>query len=175
MFLISSYPKRIGNGDLSVILGRSGIELTMDIYREIMLIDLEIEQVPRFQRTAEYWAGWAFAYYQWYSNRTFDEIFMVFSFEDIKERYHPLHEADITKFVDVIDKIIKNFFHDTNLKRMRKSMKLKQSELAEISGVNIRSIQMYEQRNIDINKASFETIYRLSKALGCPIERLFEN
>jgi hypothetical protein len=34
---------------------------------------------------------------------------------------------------------------------------------------------MYEQRNKDINKASVEALYRISKVLGCSIEDLLEN
>jgi hypothetical protein len=34
---------------------------------------------------------------------------------------------------------------------------------------------MYEQRNKDINKASVDTVYRLSKALGCVMEDLIER
>jgi DNA-binding Xre family transcriptional regulator len=34
---------------------------------------------------------------------------------------------------------------------------------------------MYEQRNKDINKASAETLYRISKVLGCTIEDLLER
>ena len=175
MFLVSSYSKRIAKGDLSIIQGRSGIELVIDVCHEITNKYLDVEPEFRNERSAEYWVGWAIAYYQWYSNRTFDEIFKVFSFEDLKTMYYPLHEADIGKFLDIADKRIRDFFHDTNLKRIRKSAGLNQAELARIANVNIRSIQMYEQRNIDINKASFETVYRLSKALGCSLERLYEN
>ena len=50
-----------------------------------------------------------------------------------------------------------------------------QKELADNSGVSLRSIQMYEQRHKNINKASAETLYRLSKILGCTIEDLMEN
>lgn len=38
----------------------------------------------------------------------------------------------------------------------------------------IRSIQMYEQRNNDINKAQVDILFRLSKTLGCKIEDLLE-
>ena len=48
-------------------------------------------------------------------------------------------------------------------------------ELSKLSGVSLRSIQVYEQRNKDINKASLETVYRLSKALGCTVEDLIEK
>jgi transcriptional regulator with XRE-family HTH domain len=86
-----------------------------------------------------------------------------------------VHEADITKFADIADEKIREYFNETNLKRFRTSYGCSQSELAKLSGVSLRSIQMYEQRNKDINKASAETLYRISKALGCRIEDLIEK
>ena len=68
--------------------------------------------------------------------------------------YHPLHEADISKFADIADTKMKEHFPDTNLKRIRITYGCTQAELAERSGVSLRSIQMYEQRNKNINKAS---------------------
>ena len=50
-----------------------------------------------------------------------------------------------------------------------------QAELAKRSQVSLRSIQMYEQRNKDINKASAETVLRLSRVLGCTMEDLLEK
>ena len=50
-----------------------------------------------------------------------------------------------------------------------------QSELAKESGVPLRSIQMYEQRNNNIDKAQAQTVYKLSRVLGCNIEDLLEN
>lgn len=47
-------------------------------------------------------------------------------------------------------------------------------ELAKRSGVSLRSIQMYEQRNKDINKASVDTNYSIAKVLGCTMEDLVE-
>lgn len=38
-----------------------------------------------------------------------------------------------------------------------------------------RSIQMYEQRRNDINKAQAETLYKLSRILGCNIEDSLED
>ena len=37
------------------------------------------------------------------------------------------------------------------------------------------SIQMYEQRNKNINKANADTLYRLALALGCSMEDLIEK
>ena len=126
-------------------------------------------------RSIEYWIGWAIAYYQWYSDRSYSEIFEVYSFEDLQNMYYPLHEADITKFVEIVDKKIKEYFKETNLKRIRTTYGISRSELAKESGVTLRSIQMYEQRRKDINKASVETLYRLSKVLGCSVENLIEK
>ena len=63
----------------------------------------------------------------------------------------------------------------TNLKRIRTVYGCSQAELSRRSGVSLRSIQMYEQRNKDINKASAETVHSLAKILGCTVEDLLEN
>jgi transcriptional regulator with XRE-family HTH domain len=89
--------------------------------------------------------------------------------------YYTLHEADIHKFVDIADAQMREYFAETNLKRIRKTSGFTQAELAERSEVSLRSIQMYEQRNKDINKASAETLYRISKILGCEMEDLVEK
>ena len=89
--------------------------------------------------------------------------------------YYTLHEADISKFVDIVNAQIKDYFPETNLKRIRTIYGCTQAELARLSNVSLRSIQMYEQRNKDINKASADTVYRLSKALGCTMEDLIER
>ena len=89
--------------------------------------------------------------------------------------YYTLHEADITKFEDIIDERMKECFPETNLKRIRTAYGCTQAELAQLSGVSLRSIQMYEQRNKDINKASVDTVYRLAKTLGCAMEDLIEK
>ena len=89
--------------------------------------------------------------------------------------YYSLHEADITKFVDIVDSRMKEYFSEINLKRVRTAYGLTQAELSKRSGVSLRSIQMYEQRNKNINKASADTIYRLAKVLGCTMEDLIEK
>lgn len=64
--------------------------------------------------------------------------------------------------------------HETNLKRIRTAKGYSQNQLAELSGVSLRSIQMYEQQRKDINKAQSESIHRLAKSLGCKMEDLLE-
>ena len=89
--------------------------------------------------------------------------------------YYTLQEANISKFVDIADSKIKECFPETNLKYIRMKYGYKQTALAASSGVSLRSIQMYEQRNKNINKASADTLYRLAKALGCTMEDLIER
>lgn len=55
----------------------------------------------------EYWAGWALAYYQWLTRRSF--AFMRRKGLGIKEviaMYYPLHEADLSKFAAAADNIV---------------------------------------------------------------------
>lgn len=68
----------------------------------------------------------------------------VLSFEDLERIYAPLHEADISKFADIVDAKVREYFFDTNLKRIRTLYGCTQAELAKRSNVSLRSIQMYD-------------------------------
>lgn len=175
LFIASSVSKRMENGEPAYLAGKSGIEIVREIVAETKGQELQIEPQEHFGRSKEYWIGWAIAYYQWYSGRKYSDIFKVLSFEDLQKMYYTLHEADITKFVDIVDSKIKEYFSETNLKRIRTAYGFTQVELAERSGVSLRSIQMYEQRNKNINKASADSMYSLAKALGCTMEDLIER
>ena len=61
------------------------------------------------------------------------------------------------------------------IRTARKHAGLTQKELAEKSGVNLRTLQQYELKAKDINKAATTTLLALSKTLGCKIEDLLEN
>lgn len=62
----------------------------------------------------------------------------------------------------------------SNLNRIRTAAGISQSKLADLSGVNIRMIQYYEQGQKDINKAQGDSLYRLASALGVKIEDILE-
>ena len=175
LFVVSSISKRMENGEPSMISGKSGIEIAIEVVLETTGKYLETIPQESIERSVEYWIGWAVAYYQWYSSRRYSDIFKVLTFDDLQKMYYTLHEADITKFVDIADERIKEHFKDTNLKRIRALYGYTQSELAKQSGVSLRSIQMYEQHRKDINKASVETLYNIAKVLGCRIEDLIEK
>lgn len=175
LFTASSVSRRMENGEPALLAGKSGIEIAADVLLETTGKHTETEPQEHFGRSREYWIGWAVCYYQWFSARSYNDIFNVLSYEDLADMYYTLHEADITKFVDIADEKIRAHFKDTNLKRIRNAYGCTQAELAKRSGVTLRSIQMYEQRNKDINKASADALYRISKVLGCSMESLLEK
>lgn len=175
MFIASSISKRMENGEPAYLSGKSGIEIVKEVLFEVTGKEPSAEQKVTFGRSREYWIGWAVAYYQWHSSRKYSDIFKVLPFDDLQNMYYTLHEADITKFVDIADQLMAEFFVETNLKRIRTVYGCTQAELSERSGVSLRSIQMYEQRNKDINKASASSVHSIAKVLGCSVEDLLEK
>ena len=63
---------------------------------------------------------------------------------------------------------------EPNLRRLRRAVGCSQAELARRSGVNVRNIQLYEQRVQDINRASAASLSALAQCLSCSIEDLME-
>ena len=175
LFCASTVSRRMENGEPAYVAGKSGIEIVLEVISETMGKSLSAGLHEYMGRSKEYWIGWAAAYYQWHSGRKYSDIFKVIPFEDMQKMYYTLHEADITKFLEIADQLMKAHFTETNLKRIRTTYGCTQAELAKRSGVSLRSIQMYEQRNKDINKASVETVHSLAKVLGCTIEDLVER
>ena len=174
-FTTSSVSKRMENGEPAYLAGKSGIEIVIEVVLETTGKELQVEPQENFGRSKEYWIGWAIAFYQWYSGRKYSDIFKVVSYDELERMYYTLHEADISKTVEILDKLMREYFSETNLKRIRTAYGCTQTELAKRSGVSLRSIQMYEQRNKDINKAGADTVYRLAKVLGCTVEDLIEK
>jgi len=83
-----------------------------------------------------------------------------------------LHEAYPSKAVDIFDDIMKQ--GEINLARQRKVCALSQSQLAKAANVSVRSVQLYEQRQTDINNAQHNHLKALSKVLGCSIDDISE-
>ena len=80
---------------------------------------------------------------------------------------------DILHVVDAFEERIKKT--PTNLERLRKQAGYSQAQLAELSTVSLRSIQMYEQRNNDISKAQFNILNALAKVLNCSVYDLVDG
>lgn len=61
------------------------------------------------------------------------------------------------------------------LKEMRQAAGLSQSQLAEKTGLNVRTLQHYEQGSKCFDHARLDTILKVCLALGCQLEDVIEN
>ena len=132
------------------------------------------EPQTEYDCSPEYWCGWILAYYQWETGRSFKDIHSNISMLEIRKLYSPLHEAAEEKFVDTANTIIRRKNAPSKLQQQRKRCGYSQRDLAEKSGVNLRTLQQYELKTKDISKASVQTVLALSNVLGCRVEDLME-
>ena len=172
-FVVSGMALQFERFNPVYVAGKSGVEL-LRLVAPDACENLAGVPTARLGRTPEYWAGWNLAYYQASTGRSYKSIFEAVSFEEIRALYHPLHEAHEKKFMDVIEGMVSACDAPSHLRRIREAAGYSQSQLASASGVGLRSIQMYEQRQKDINKAQAAALYRLSRALHCRMEDLLE-
>ena len=112
------------------------------------------------------------AHYQWYSCRTFKSILDTIPYEELMGLYGTLHEADIQKSYEVLDAHFSQ--SESKLKTARKHCGLTQKALANESGVSLNTLRAYEQKSKDLNKAQFDIMIRLAKALRCHVSELLE-
>ena len=175
LFVTTGIASQFERGNPAYVAGMSGVELA----RAVILKAYGKKELPEpthsENRSPEYWAGWALASYQWYYARRFKDIFARIPLSDIIGMYSVYHEMDISHFIEDMEARYKASENESNLKRIRESRGLSQTELSEQSGVNLRNIQMYEQRGNNIDKAQAQILYKLSRVLGCDVEDLLEN
>ena len=173
-FAVSGASKQFANGNPRYVAGMNGCELARKVLSETNVSYPDTSDTMFLEKSPEYWAGWALAYYQWRSGRSFMDILSAVPLDSIIELYHPYHEMDVSRFADLMDRNMKEAFPNTRLKMRRENCGLSQSELAEEAGVPLRQIQLFEQRQRDINKTAAGTLFRMSKALRCDMEDLLE-
>lgn len=165
LFASSDVAKKIEHAIPDMLAGKSAAEMLALILNK----DIAYTTVP-IERTPEYWAGWILAKAQWELNKTFSKILSAMPLSSLVALYHPYHEADESKTIDLIRGKFPQ--KESTLKQIRKKRKLTQEQLSVLSGVNIRSIRAYEQGNNDLAKAQGETLQMLAHALDCTIEEL---
>lgn len=165
--------KQFERGMPRVICGMSGDELAREIIAHAGLSPVECKETYPFDRSPQYWAGWVLAYTQWTSSLGFNELLEVAPLDWIIGSYDPLHEASEEKFAGiVIDKWNKSHAGKKGLKAARKAAGLTQKQLAAKSGVKLRAIQLYEQNQLDLRRASVSSALALANTLNCAIEDL---
>ena len=175
MFLSSGVAAQMETGNPRYVSGLSGMELMRIVLTRASDIIIPETTYSPLNRTPVYWAGWVLSYYQWTKDYSF--LFIQRNGLDINTvlaLYPTLHEADLSKFVESADAILKRLLsgHRNTLKAIRKQQKFTQKQLAELSGVSLRMIQAYEQGDQDIRKAEAQTVFALSRVLGCTPETL---
>ena len=175
LFISSGVAERFGCGDFTLLVGKSGVELAYEVLDKAGNDNERVTVNYTANRSEEYWTGWALAYYQWETALSFEEIVNCVPIAEICLMYSPYHEMHIQQFVDRMDAYYRAMQPQTNLKKMRLRAGFSQSELAEISGVPVRTIQQYEQRQKNINKAQVKYLLMLAQALCCRVEDLIEK
>ncbi len=174
-FIASGTAREFEIGNPTYLYGMTGTEIAMEVLRARKhMTDTEFPPVLGDYYTDIYWAGWILAYYQWETGRSFRDLHWLISMKDIIDMYYPLHEAPESKFVDVLDAIIARKAPGSRLQQARKQIGYTQKQLAEKAEVNLRTLQQYETKAKDINKASFQTVMNLAKVLCCDVEDIIE-
>ena len=163
-FVSSEISRALETNNYIYSMGKSAIELLA-----IILDEDPKEVMQNSFATPEYWVGYTISFVQWYFNKSFKEVIDAYPCSKLLLDYFPYHEMDIMKIVDLY-KIKLNII--SKLKLYREINNLSQNDLANYSGVPIRTIRGYEQGKLDIAKAQADTLYKLSKVLNCTIEDL---
>ena len=171
---VSESAKQFSEGNPRYIAGMNGCELARFILDDVGVAYRESADEMYLDKSLEYWAGWALAYYQWFTSRSFMEIRHAMSLDGIIRMYPLYHEMDLSHFVEQMDRFMKETYPQTRLRDRRSNCGLSQSELAADADVPLRQIQLFEQGQRDINRTSAITLYKLSKALHCKMEDLLE-
>jgi DNA-binding Xre family transcriptional regulator len=172
MFLVSGMARQFEIGNPTYVAGKNGCEVARLVMDECGWKYPDAEDAMYLDKSQEYWIGWALAYYQWKSNRSFLEIAQSVPVESMYAMYPTLHEADLSLFVDVMDEKCREYADQSRLRRFRSYAMLSQRQLADASGVALRQIQLFEQGQRDIKKTQGETLKRLAQALHCDMEEL---
>ena len=171
---VSGSAKQFSEGNPRYVAGMNGCELARAILDDAGISYPESADEMYLDKSPEYWAGWALAFYQWSTALPFMEILRAVSLEKTIGMYPLYHEMDLSHFADQMNHLLKEVYPQTRLKERRNNCGLSQSELAAEADVPLRQIQLFEQGQRDINKTSAITLLKLSKALHCRMEDLLE-
>ena len=175
-FISSGIASKFEKGNPKYITGMSGFELAEAVLTETNVAHEKRE--PSFVefKGREYWAGWILAYYQWDTGKRFEDIVKDGLTLSTVFSMYVLHEADESKFVEAANEIIARNRENrkTKLFEIRKARGFTQQQLSKASGVSLRMIQLYEQKQNDISKAQATVVISLAKALGCEVEDLID-
>ena len=201
LFITSGLASKLEQTDISIITGISGIELSYEVMKRC---GIHFDRVTPRHTTGlskEYYAAHALAHIQYDTGISYDELIHIISVSDIIRLYDSYHSKAVSLLpwqmsdsdrTEAVEKIKSGFTDElrsafercgintlhmkkeTHLKEMRLRNGLSQSGLAAASGIPVRTIQQYEQRRKDINKAAADSILKLASVLNCDPSSLLE-
>ncbi|WP_307739405.1 helix-turn-helix domain-containing protein [uncultured Parolsenella sp.] len=171
-------------------VGVSGIELVLRVCggaepEGLGALLQSASSLPQAGSHEKRWLGKAIARYQWESGVSFREMGTFLTLEDLEAERHTLvSDGD----GDDWERLCQDLEHlrlertrrggdaeaATRLGRLRADAGLTQAQLSRLSGVSLRSIQQYEQRAKDVNRAQARSVFALARVLGCAMEDLLE-
>lgn len=175
-FLTSGIAEKFENGNPKYVVGMSGVELAETVLREVNVKHTPTTKSHPSFKGREYWAGWILAYYQWYTAKRFTDIVNGGLPLSTVLGMYILHEADESKFVESANAILERTAagQKSKLQTIRKARGFTQQQLSAASGVALRMVQLYEQKQNDLSKAQVSVVLSLAKALGCSVEDIIE-
>ena len=171
-FINSGVSAEVETASPSFAAGKSGYEIANEVCYRITGSEPTISPKYVYGRSPEFFAGWAIAYYSWYTSKSFREINLAVPIDEVVIMYDPYHEMDISQFVIEVDSRIRELREESQLRRLRKYAAITQRELAERTGVSKRMIEQYEQGRKTLANASAATVIKLADALRCDVREL---
>lgn len=174
IFLSTGFADRFGSGESRLLAGMTGYELACAVLDSA---EVGYDPVPPREVTdlsREYWAGWALAHYQWRTALSFAEIDSFAPIREVIASYVPYHEMDVSRFCGHLDGLYRAVHPESRLKAAREMRGMTQEELSAAANVPIRMLQHYEQRVKALDKAAFDTVFRLARVLHVPPQNIVE-
>lgn len=106
LFANSLVAEQISKGNPRFLAGMSGKEMADLMMEESDEKDHRDAGTDLYYVTPEYWAGWVMAYCQWYTAKSFAQMYADGqTYDKVLKMYHPMHEADIEKIVEAMENI----------------------------------------------------------------------
>ena len=118
-FLMSEISHRFELGDSTILAGTSGVELARRVLEQAGEPEPVRKASYAYDRSLEYWTGWAIAYYQWDTGLRFSEIEQAVPISKVRMLYTPYHEMDVRQFADKMNELYRAAKPETNLKSLR--------------------------------------------------------
>ena len=151
-------------GDARYLAGRSGDEL----FTELTGRPTDPEEHD-FELSAGEWCGRVLCRAQWEFGCTFEALLKTVSLAELQRMFSSRRRAPVGETVDALHD---RLYPGSALKSLRLRRGLSQTQLALVSGVTLRSIRAYEQGDLDISKAQYDTLCALAHSLQCSVPEL---